>query len=184
VGQKDFESGHNGIQGPVPSPPSLPSPPSPSLHAIWLKPNRRGAMEPLSAAELVAGRGLAGNVYHGERRQVTIIEREAWDAMMDELDATLPPQTRRANLMVSGVRLRGSRGQILEIGDCRLEVLGETRPCDRMDEALPGLKTAMSPGWRGGVFAKVLVGGPIRVGDPVRLRSANMELWADAESAR
>jgi MOSC domain-containing protein YiiM len=148
-----------------------------TLDAIWIKRARRGEMDPAASAQLVAGRGLAGNANQGGRRQVTVIDRAAWDAMMSELGADIPPSVRRANLMLGGIDLRRSRGRLLQIGACRLEILGETRPCERMDEALPGLRGAMSPAWRGGVFARVLVGGRIDVGAAVSLVSPNAELW-------
>jgi MOSC domain-containing protein YiiM len=69
--------------------------------------------------------------------------------------------------------------ELVLIGKCRLEILGETKPCERMEESLPGLKTAMYPDWRGGVFARVAGGGVIRVGDAVALRSQNNELWPE-----
>jgi len=141
------------------------------VEAIWLKRVRRGPMDPVQSAELVADSGIVGNANQGGRRQVTIIAQEAWREMMQELDAALDPSARRANVMVSGVPLAHMRGAILEIGDVRLAVQGETRPCERMDEALPGLRAAMSPDWRGGVFATVLVGGTIRTGDAVVLHA-------------
>lgn len=36
-----------------------------------------------------------------------------------------------------------------------------------MNEALPGLEAALKPDWSGGVFAQVLHGGIIRVGDAI-----------------
>jgi len=147
------------------------------VERLWIKRFRRGPMDAVEAAELVSGRGIVGNANQGGRRQVTLIDQVAWQRMMDGLHATLDPATRRANLMLSGIRLKKTRGQILEIGEVRLEVWGETRPCERMEEALSGLKAAMSPDWNGGVFATVLVGGRISVGDSAILRSANAELW-------
>ena len=137
------------------------------LEAIWVKRAHRGPMDPKTSATLVEGKGVEGSVGRSSRRQVTIIEREVWDALMRETGANAPPSTRRANLMVSGVALADSRKRILRVGATRLEITGETKPCERMEEAVPGLRAAMSPDWRGGAFAKVLTGGEIRVGDAV-----------------
>ena len=126
-------------------------------------------MDPVSVAELVAGRGIVGNANQGGRRQVTIIERELWERATAEIESDAPPTTRRANLMVSRLPLANMRGRILEIGDCRIRIFGETKPCWQMEEAVSGLQMALRPEWRGGAFGEVLVGGEIRVGDAVRV---------------
>ena len=142
------------------------------LEAIWIKRAHRGPMDPTSSATLIEGKGVQGNVDRSSRRQVTIIEREVWDTLMKETNASAPPSTRRANLMISGVSLADTRKRVLRIGETRLEISGETKPCERMEEAVPGLRKAMYPNWGGGAFAKVLSGGEIRVGDRVELEDA------------
>lgn len=135
------------------------------LEAIWVKRMRRGPMDEVESAALVAGKGIVGNANQGGRRQVTIIEQEAWDDVMRELRASLPPSARRANLMLRGVRLQDSRGRTLRVGGCRIRIFGETKPCAQMDDALPGLREAMYADWRGGAFGEVLDDGRIAVGD-------------------
>jgi MOSC domain-containing protein YiiM len=124
-------------------------------------------MDAASSAHLVAGRGIVGNANQGGRRQVTVIALEAWDVVTRELGAEVPLETRRANLLVSGIELADTRGRVLRIGACRVRVYGETKPCWQMEEARAGLQAALRPDWRGGVFAEVLDGGEIAVGDPV-----------------
>jgi len=137
------------------------------LHAIYIKRMKLGPMDPVGKAELIAGKGIVGNANQGGHRQVTIIEKEVWGEMMDRLDSDLPPTTRRANLLVEGIQLAETRGKTLRIGNCRILINGETKPCERMDEALSGLKEEMEPEWRGGAFGEVLDDGHVTVGDPV-----------------
>ena len=112
-------------------------------------------------------RGIVDNGNRGGRRQVTIISRERWAELMRDLGADLPPATRRANLMVSGIDLRDSRGRILRAGGVRLRINGETRPCEQMEAAHAGLQALMRERWGGGAFAEVVDGGELRAGDGV-----------------
>ncbi len=137
------------------------------LEEIFLKRMKRGPMDGVNRATLITGRGIVGNANQGGRRQVTILSREKWLALMAQLSADLEPRARRANIVLSGIDLENSRGRILRIGACRLRVRGETRPCEQMEEALSGLQAAMRPHWGGGAFAEVIDGGEITVGDDV-----------------
>jgi MOSC domain-containing protein YiiM len=137
------------------------------LSAIWIKRMKRGPMDPAQSATLVAKRGLVGNADQGRRRQVTLIEEEVWRSLMDRLDGDAHPSSRRANLMLRGIRLPDTRGRVLRIGRVRIRIGGHCTPCERMDEIIPGLQAAMRPDWGGGAFAEVLDDGEIRVGDPV-----------------
>ena len=138
-----------------------------TLERIWLKRGKGGPMDPVDAALLEVERGLRGNANRGGTRQVTIISQARWVELMDALGADLSPGARRANLMVSGIDLENSRGRVLRIGDARLMIKGETRPCEQMEEAHAGLQALMRERWGGGAFAEVLDGGEIRVGDAV-----------------
>lgn len=139
-----------------------------TLERIWLKRAKRGPMDPVRSAVVEPGVGLIGNANLGGRRQITIISSGRWAELMETLAADVLPSARRANLMVSGIDLENSRGRILRVGEARLRINGETRPCERMEEACPGLQAAMAERWGGGVFADVIDAGEIRVGDPVQ----------------
>lgn len=104
------------------------------------------------------------------RRQTTVISLQAWDAACAELGVTdLPWTTRRANLLVDGIDLQGKIGYELKLGDVVLRINGETRPCEVMEQAYPGLKAALTPEWRGGVICRVMRSGEVTVGCEVVL---------------
>lgn len=168
--------GSNATRETVP-PPANGSHAAGRLERIWIKRAKLGPMDPRPTARLVAGEGIAGNADRGGRRQVTVIQAERWADALAELagDGRGPddvdPSERRANLMVSGVALAEARGRVLRIGGCRLLIRGETRPCERMERARAGLKAALGPDWRGGVYGEVIEGGDIAAGDPVALEA-------------
>ena len=138
----------------------------PQLLHIFVKRAHGGVMDARSHAVL-DDKGLVGNANRGGRRQVTIVSAERWAELMHEVGASLGPEARRANLVVSGIDLENTRGRVLRIGGCRVCINGETRPCELMEEAAVGLQEAMGRLWGGGVFAEVLDGGAIAVGDAV-----------------
>ncbi|HET7436559.1 MAG TPA: MOSC domain-containing protein [Thermoanaerobaculia bacterium] len=140
---------------------------------IWRKRFKRGPMDPLDEAQLVSGRGLAGNANQGGKRQLTIIDEAAWRDAATELGIDVAPSTRRANVMLRGLDLEKTRGKLLRLGECVVRVYGETRPCNQMEEAQRGLQNALDPHWRGGVFGEIVQGGTIRVGDVAE--------WAQSE---
>lgn len=120
-------------------------------------------MDEVSSAQLVAGRGIVGNANQGGKRQVTLISSDLWNDLTAELMSP-DPGIRRANLLLSSIDFRESRGNTLRIGSVRIRVYGETRPCYQMDEAVPGLRKAMSIPWGGGAFGEVLDDGAITIG--------------------
>ena len=143
------------------------------IEAIWIKRAHRGVMDGVESASVVDGRGIAGSVDRSRRRQVTLLEAEAWSSCMRELGTARDPARRRANILVSNIALARTRGRVLVIGGVTLVIGGELTPCERMEEVAAGLQAALRPDWRGGVFAQVLTGGGIRVGDAVDWQGAN-----------
>ena len=124
-------------------------------------------MDAADRAELVAGRGLKGAATQGGRRQVTLLSLDRWRERTAALPGPPDPAIQRANLLVEGVDLDHSRGRILCVGEARIRIFGETRPCRQMDEACPGLQAALDPAWAGGAFGEVVDGGAIEVGSAV-----------------
>jgi len=138
------------------------------VEEIWIKRARKGPMDPAESATFVTNAGIVGCANQGGTRQVTVIEKEVFERIGMALPDAAPIM-RRANVMVSGVRLQGTREQVLSLGGVRLLIKGETRPCERMDAQCPGLTAALDPEWNGGVFGIVMDDGEIRVGDEVSM---------------
>lgn len=150
------------------------------LLAIWLKRFKRGPMDAVQSARLVAGRGLAGNTDQGGKRQVTMIDEAAWEAASRALGylpgMTADPRLRRANLMLRGINLYKTHRRVLRIGDVRIRIYGEVTPCRKIEESLRGLQEALRPEWRGGAFGEVLDDGEIRIGDKVSWEPVNQTI--------
>ena len=78
----------------------------------------------------------------------------------------LDPALLRRNIVVAGLNLLALKGRRFRIGGALLEGSGPCEPCSRMEEALgPGGYNAMRG--HGGITARVVEGGLIRVGDAV-----------------
>ena len=102
-------------------------------------------------------------------RQVTVISQDSWDKVCQDLNKSLPWIARRANLLVRGIVIEESTGKYLQIGDLVLEITGETKPCQRMDEYYQGLQEVLKPEWRGGVTCKVIKSGRVKLDDSIML---------------
>nr|WP_298174806.1 MOSC domain-containing protein [Novosphingobium sp.] len=137
-------------------------------------------METLDRASVTPDRGLEGDcrgpVPEGKKgnRQITVIEAESWAAALEDLGGAngLVWSDRRANLLVSGVRLPREAGGVIAIGkSLRIEVRCECDPCSRMDALRDGLRAALTPDWRGGICGRVISEGEIALGDEVRIET-------------
>lgn len=128
----------------------------------------------VAATRAVAGVGLADDRL-GQRgeaelstRQVTLIQHEhlpviAALARVAAVDAA----GLRRNLVVSGINLLALKNARLRVGEALLEIVGPCQPCSRMEETI-GLGGYAAMRGHGGMTARVVEGGAIRVGDGVR----------------
>lgn len=133
---------------------------------------RTKRLEPVTMLESVvaiAGKGLEGDRYNntGGSRQVTLIQKEHLQAVAAFLgQQSLGFEIVRRNILVEGINLLALKGQSFRIGEAVFQYSGECHPCSRMEEALGrGGYNAMRG--HGGITARVLEGGVIRVGDAI-----------------
>ena len=86
-------------------------------------------------------------------------------ASLAGLETATPEQLRR-NLVVSGLPLLALKEARFRVGEVVLEGTGECHPCSRMEETL-GEGGYNAVRGHGGLTARVIQGGVIRVGDVV-----------------
>ena len=140
---------------------------------IGVRPARRAEMSILKEVVVTEQQGLAGDRYAGRsrKRQITLIQYEHLSAVAACLGRTdsIAPAVLRRNLVVSGINLLALKEKQFYVGDVLLSMTGQCHPCSRMEEILgAGGYNAMRG--HGGINAKVIRGGTIRVGDKVYYR--------------
>jgi len=136
---------------------------------IGLRPAKRAPLLSGDSACALTGGGLEGDHYCGGsgNRGVTLIQAEHLGviASLTGVEKIAPAALRR-NLVVTGLNLIALKGQRFRIGEVVLEGTGLAHPCSRMEAVLgPGGYDAMRG--HGGLCARVLQGGILRVGDAV-----------------
>lgn len=119
-----------------------------------------------------ASHGLEGDHYGGGangKRQITLINEEHLHAVASFLGKeVLDPALLRRNIMVKGINLLALKDQQFRIGEALLEMTGLCQPCSRMEENLgEGGYNAMRG--HGGITARIIKSGLIKVGDKVKL---------------
>jgi len=145
---------------------------------IGLRPERLAPLATPDQADLDTETGLAGDHYAGRtqrKRQVTLLQYEHLAVIGSLLGREVTPALLRRNLVVAGINLHALKDQPFEIGPVLLQGTGFCHPCSRMETALgPGGYQAMRG--HGGITARILRSGTIRLGDTVR--PAQTDLFA------
>ncbi len=109
-----------------------------------------------------------GDHYLGRsrKRQVTLIASEHLAAIASYLGREVSPLDLRRNIVTRGVNLLALKEAWLQIGEAVLEPTEECHPCSRMEAAFgPGGYNAVRG--HGGLTARVVRGGRVRLGDAI-----------------
>lgn len=139
---------------------------------IGVREERKSPLLPLERVKATKEGGLEGDHFTGKfskKRQVTLIQKEHLEAVASILKKEeIPPTLTRRNIVVSGINLLSLKNQRFKIGSAILLTTGLCQPCYRMEENLgEGGYNAMRG--HGGITAKVINDGEIKVGDQVSL---------------
>ena len=143
-----------------------------SVTWISIRPERRTPPQEVTEVLARVDSGLEGDHYSGRpqsKRQVTLISAEHIQAVAAMLhQEKVDPGLLRRNIVVKGINLLALKDKQFQIGEAVLEMTGLCHPCSRMEENLgPGGYNAMRG--HGGITARVLKEGLIRIGDKVRM---------------
>lgn len=153
------------------------------LECIVVRPNKRGPALSLLDTVALVRRGLEGDhrvdAPGSGQREVTLLQAEHLPVLAAlTRHPVIDPLHLRRNLVVSGLNLLAARSLfkdqplVLEVGEALLEITGPCEPCSRMETLLgPGGYNAMRG--HGGLTARVLRSGHLRVGDAVHCRPAS-----------
>ena len=140
---------------------------------MGIRPVRREPVQVVETITVSEKKGIVGDHYSGQsgNRHVTLIQAEHIPAIAAFASRdTLDPALLRRNIVVSGLNLLALKDKQIQLGDVVLQITGQCHPCSKMETALgQGGYNAMRG--HGGMTAKVINGGVIRVGDAVSVTS-------------
>ncbi len=136
-----------------------------SIVALHIARVKETPSDPVTEATAISAQGLEGDrsCSADNTRQVLVMDQET----LDHLE--LKPGQIKENITTTGLDLSQAKaGEVFFIGDSvTMEIVGECQPCDKMDAIRPGLRDGL--GGRRGMLAMVINGGPLKLGDPIRI---------------
>ena len=145
----------------------------------WLgvRPARLETMVSLDDVQATAGDGLLGDRFSARSniREVTLIQGEHLTAIASMLGlAVVDPALLRRNVVVNGINLLALKAKRFIVGEVVMEFTGLAQPCSKMEVALgAGGYNAMRG--HGGITAKIITSGKVRLGDVVAAETAFRE---------
>lgn len=145
--------------------------------SIYIRPEPGQSMLAMDQVRAVPGRGLEGDYYYSNAtsanlqdssRELTLIELETLQAAKRDYELTLELGESRRNLITRNVPLNHLVGKEFLVGEVRLMGLRLCEPCSHLASLTnkPVVKPLVH---RGGLRAKILSEGFIRVGDSITI---------------
>lgn len=150
-----------------------------SVEALYITSSAGEPMQPLLEAEAVAGRGLTGDRYfegtgyYSERpladgsREVTLFEAEELEKLERESGIRLDPSESRRNVLTRSISVNGLIGKRFRMGEVLCEGIRICEPCTYL-EKLTGKRVMRPLVHRGGLRARIISGGAVKVGDEIQ----------------
>ncbi|WP_049982354.1 MOSC domain-containing protein [Halorubrum sp. BV1] len=148
--------------------------------AVHTAPESGAPMEARDSVEAVSGRGLRGDRYFLDRgtysqssrdvsREISLIERETLDAVERDYGIPVGADEHRRNLTTAGVGCNRLVGVRFRVGDAVCEGVELCEPCSYLERHLAreGVRDALVH--RGGLRARIVSGGAIEQGDPIKV---------------
>lgn len=144
------------------------------VERIWVASHGGAQMSEIEATEALEGRGLAHDRYgrgvgsFHDDCQVTFVEAEHLEAVAAATGFFVLAGEHRRNVVTRGLDHQTLIGRRFKVGDAVFEYNQDRLGCRYLERITQeGMIEAL--GERAGFCARVVVGAPIRVGDPVAL---------------
>lgn len=157
---------------------------------IGVRPQPHAPMIELDAVEARLEAGLTGDrARPGVRnaRQVTLIQWEHLAVISSLMgrpeDHPILPADLRRNIVVSAINLFSLKGRRFRIGQAIFETTGWCQPCARLQDNL-GPGTFQAVRGHGGITARVLQGGIIRLDDTIQVEPIPASGYAPFNAGR
>jgi MOSC domain-containing protein YiiM len=153
--------------------------------AIHIASAASGPMQAVRSAIAIGGAGLEGDRYHSGvgfysqvptdpgARELTLIAEEALAEVTAETGIQIPLHEHRRNITTRGIDVDALLGQRFRIGEVVCEGVRACPPCNHLDE-LTGKPLLKPLAHRGGLRARILTGGELRVGDRIELADSDV----------
>lgn len=145
------------------------------LIGIYVTPEKTAEPQEAQRVTAVVSKGLEGDRYcaglgtfsKGDpANEVTLIEKEAIEALERDYNIELSPAETRRNLLTEGIALNHLVGKDFHIGTVSLRGVRLCEPCGHLEKlTASGVEQGLRH--RGGLRAQVVTGGTMQVGDSI-----------------